>query len=223
MQNLLDYFEQHTDGSFDTAVRLVRAHAPGAITARLLGRLDSIAISGSEPGEYEWGKVRHALRNVEQVPDIAAPVQPTQENKQQEKTERTATGNVGTTPEAKRLHKEHAHYHALLHSATTDAERAEHAHHIMSDIIPRLDAIYDSLRAGDNPEPTATDFDPIAIPGGALGGADAMRLILSLRSRVSRLKTKLIPNAPTVERRAALEKELEQKLAEIARLESDIA
>jgi len=222
MDNLLHYFERHTDGSFRTAVRLMREHAPGAVTARLLGRLDSIALSGSEPGEYEWGKVRHTLRQVDHVPAPPAP-RPKQDPPPAPPVGPTDSGAVGTTPEARRLHKMHAHYHALLHSATTDSERADHAHVIMSDIIPRLDAIYDSLRANATTELTAQDFDPIAIPGGALGGVDALRRLQSLRTRVSRLRNQLIPQSPTVERRAELEKELELKRAEIARIESEIA
>jgi hypothetical protein len=220
MKNLHDYFQQHTDHTFAAAVRLLREHAPRAVTPRMLLRLEQIVLCGEVAGEYEWGKVRGALE--------ASPPGPLSKRRGGDVEESAVDATSpplllerGLGGEARRLHKEHSHTHALLVSATTDAERAEYARNIMVEIIPALDAHYDALRAG-GPESSGHDFDPISVSGGAPAGADLIRRLQSLRTRVSKITRHLLPAADTLLRKAELEKELETKRAEIARIEANL-
>lgn len=212
MNTLLDYFQRHTDGSFAAAVRIVREHAARCITPRMMQRLEYIVLYHEAAGEYEWGKVLGAMEGA-QAPALGAveqtPPPPPRRG-----------GAVGGV-EVRRLHKQHSHYHALLVSATTDAERAEYARKIMVEIIPALDAYYDAVRGG-TAAAEAQDFDPIPVAGGAVGGIDLIRRLQSLRTRVSKITRHLLPAAGTRARRADLEKELELKRAEIARIEADL-
>jgi hypothetical protein len=221
MDNLLDYYLRHTDRSFAAGVDLLHRHAPTAVTGKIMQRFHAIVATRAQPGEYELGKLRAALRDT-LIPPHDDPADPAPD-RPPSAPERMVLAGTPISDRAKRLHKEHAHYHALLLTATTDAARADHAHIIMSDIIPALDAYYDNLRAGSPDTPITDDFDPIPITGGALGGVDTIRRLNSLRTRVSKITRQLLPAAPTVARRAELEKELEQKRAEIARIEADIA
>lgn len=228
MNTLLEFFQLHTPHTFTDAVRTLRQHAPGSITPRMMQRLELLVLTGEEPGEYEWGKVRAAMED--SAPPATIPRQQTAASEIRLDVPPVASALLsplhGIAPETKRLHKQHAHYHALLVSATTDAGRAEYATIIMSDIIPALDAYYDTLRSvgdADTADTAAPDFDPIPITGGAVGGVDIIRRLQSLRTRVSKIKKHLLPAAPTLARRAELETELEEKQAEIERIEQQIA
>lgn len=228
MNTLLDFFQLHTSHTFTDAVRTLRQHAPGSITPRMMQRLELLVLTGEEPGEYEWGKVRAAMED--SAPPATTVRQQTAASEIRLDVPPVASALLsplhGIAPETKLLHKKHAHYHALLCAATTDAERAEYATIIMSDIIPALDAYYDTLRSAgdaDTTDTAAPDFDPIPITGGAVGGVDVIRRLQSLRTRVSKIKKHLIPSAPTLARRAQLETELEEKQAQIDRIEQQIA
>jgi len=225
MNTLHDYFLLHTDKSFAAAVRCVREHAPRAVTPRMLQRLEHLVLTGDEAGEYEWGKVRGAMCA---APPPAPPPKGRGDVVNSSRVQETplrppSPWGEGPGVGPRTLHKQHSHYHALMVSATTDADRAEYARKIMLGIIPALDAYYDALRAGANPEAPAEDFDPIPISGGSVGGVDTLRRLQSLRTRVSKIRLHLLPNVVSVARKAALEKELEQKRAEIARIESDLS
>lgn len=122
-----------------------------------------------------------------------------------------------TSDLAKHLHKQHAHHHALMVAATTNEDRAEHAAEILS-LNRRLDAEYDRLRKGESATDLPTDMPP---PRAEETTLRTLRKLASLRTRVSRLKKKLIP-AANGKRRADLEKELQQKQAEIQAIESTL-
>lgn len=89
-----------------------------------------------------------------------------------------------------------------------------HAGKIMREILPALDAEYDRLRAG---KPEQWQQGPI------LDDTDntlhQVKRLASLRTRIARLKNHLIPEARDMKRRAQLEKQLEENIAEKNRIE----
>lgn len=215
MGTLYDTYLQLTDRSFASAVRLIRQHAPKAVTPRILMRFEQIVVSGSAPGEYDWGKAEAAMR--------ASPPGPTS-------AESTGNrGNVAGTPDAdqganasekpasvgaaRALHKQHSHYHAIMVSTTDKATRADAARRIMCEILPALDAHYSSAPTGTTPPPPSET---------APGGEALLRRLQSLRTRVSRLRKHLIPSAGSDARRISLEKELALKLVQIQGIENDL-
>jgi len=201
---LLEYWQQNK-GTFAEGVALVKIHCPGALTKKMLQRLNTMAVTGETPGEYELGKLTNALKSTE-APD-GTTIAPSIDEPEPMRESVTVQGNSpSTTARAKELHKSHAHVHATMVTADTDADRADAAREIMGDIIPELDAEYDKLREGDTtaekPAHTPVDF----------------RKLHSLRTRIARLK-KIIPNQKNAQQKAKLEAELADKLAQKAKLE----
>lgn len=237
MKSLYDvWLTTSPDQDFSAGVQLITQYAPGAVTAKILSRLRSIALSGAEPGEYELGKLDAALRDTPAPPVIRiaseAPVLPMFGNPAwlasvvhiasdapALTTIRMAKNQTGAgdwrqgIEVAKPLHKAHSHHHALMVSATSDEQRADHARKIMEDILPKIDRIYDGARAGEAVEENTDKEPPVGNP---------LRRLQSLRTRVSRLRNQLIPGASNSTRRAALEAELKQKLVEIEALEAQV-
>jgi len=219
---LYDTWKKTSDGSFQSAVHLIVMHCPTAVTSNQLARLLKTAARGGWVGEYEWGKVEAALRSTPagQTPPPAPPLngRGDVEYTVEDSTRPSPLGEGPGVGLNRRLHKRHSHHHAFLISATTDAERAEHARTIMLDIIPALDAEYDRLRSTPPPSPLGE--------GKGVGlnapGVEEIRRLQTLRVRLSNLK-KLIPAAPTIERRQQLETEQAEKQAEAARLEALLA
>lgn len=220
--NLRDHWLQQ-GGDFAAGVALLLAQGRHLVTARILVQIQQAALTG-QPGEYLVGKLTDALAklpapvasvgnsvSVSGIPSIdssRATIHldgPTAEPAPQGGTRLPAAGPL--RDEGLRLHRRHSAAHALMaRPDATDAERAELAREIMLDIMPALDALYDRIRAGK------TDLPPTS----PLEQENNLTRLLSLRTRVSRLRNKLIP-AATGERLAQLEQELAEKLAEIDR------
>lgn len=73
------------------------------------------------------------------------PKDPRNPDPEETKEEKAISQSISTKdiPDgAKALHKEHSFTHELMRHAETPEERFKHAHTIMSEIIPSLDALY---------------------------------------------------------------------------------
>lgn len=228
MTTLFDTWKKDYAGDFSAGVRLLTAHKPGAVTRAILSRLQTIAATGDYVGRYEQAKLEYALHNTRIDDDApsenAVPAEtprevPTPDQLQQQYVARTLT-----SVRAKRWHKEHAHVHALMVSATTDEERAKYASDIMQRIIPALDAEYDHLRTleqelqGMEEENKAAPTRPIL----NTTDASAFKKLQSVRSRISTLRKKIAAEKDP-DKRAKLERELELKIAERERLENELS
>ena len=231
-------WEHHYGSDFAAGVRLLEEHNPTAVTPGILQRLQKIAATGKGLSRYDTGKLADALRKtavpgaVPGIPDAPPPPPPLAVPELPAAADIPAVAEAPATPEptltseaAKALHKEHAHVHALMVSATDDATRAAHAKDIMERINPALDAEYDRLLAtpaNDTPAEEKPEAPLHSTPGPILNKTDAdnYKKLQSVRSRISRLKKELIPKATDPKRKAQLEQELAGKLAERDNLEN---
>lgn len=244
---LLNIWQYHYACNFAAGVKLLTDHDGWKhLTKQTALRLKTLAASGDPVDKYNLGKLELALNKVpltlelKETPDLhqllaevkTGRVEPkirTITFKHFSESEDLADFITGTDQEpsnnkpavtsaaAKELHKEHAHFHALMVSATTDAERALHAEKVL-DVSVQLDHEYDRIRgkAPSDPEAETKDAPERQTEDGQL------RRLQSLRSRCARIKNKLIPKA-SGPRLAALEKELEIKQADIRRIEDNLA
>lgn len=216
METLYDAWQKQSSGDFFAGVRLLLTHNPNAVTSRILIRFQTLLTTGAEPDDYLVGKLTHALRDSPAVQLFElSDIEPEIHHSGPIITIRQPGLSDGKirVEEAIPLHKQHSHFHAMLVSAKSDSERADHARVIMEDILPTLDNLYDAARhQGDQPEPKRKK-----------DGVQTIRKLQALRTRVSLLKNKLIPNAPSVARKAELEKELQLKVAEIETIQNEIA
>lgn len=222
---LFDTWKRDHASDFAAGVRLLTAHNPGAVTRAILSRLQTLATTGDYVGRYEWGKLEYALQRspspetapslIVTRPQAAVPV-PEQVQQQH--------GSAMTSDRAKELHKEHAHVHALMVSATTDAERAKYAADIMQRIIPALDAEYDRLRALEQVLQGMEEADQHAPTRPILNKSDAsaFKKLQSVRSRISTLRKKL-QKEKDPDKKARWERELEAKITERERLENELS
>lgn len=238
--NAHDYFQDILQGDFAAGVHLLKKHNPGLVTKQIMQKLLMAVLSG-DPTNYLLGKLADALRKFDidaEMEEADAPdwgnglyILPAENEDSQDEpeaegdeAERTAAlphyrevpkGNTPLHQLAKTLHKEHSHYHALLVSAETDEARAELAAKIMA-ITSRLDTVYADLREGKTSTP---DLIAAAAANDGKNGADALRKLQSLRSRVSQLR-KMVGAPKYAAKKEAYELELKEKLAEIAKLEN---
>lgn len=222
-RTLYDIWESGGYG-FERGVNLLVKHAPKALTSKALQTLRLLAASGEAPSDYYLEKMRYALEQ--------SPAPETFDLKPYTEPRPTATQGGFTTsitftksafhptgaieirvPEAKDLHKQHSHYHALMVTAETDQERGEYARTIMEQVIPELDRLYDAARARNAGEPVEEPPAPAT--------TSDFRRLQSLRTRVARLRNQLIPAASGA-RRAQLEQELTEKLKLIKALSEGI-
>lgn len=236
---LLNIWQYHYAEDFAAGVKLLVDHdGLKYLTKQTATRLKMLAASGGSVDAYNRGKLESALNKVLIVdsieittskdPSYGPPIWLTPGNpafaafkafnEAIDEHVESNPPNTLTSPLAKELHKEHAHFHALMVSADTDAERALQAEKVL-EINRQLDAEYDRLRAGNQPD--IPESSKAARSDGKTE-ADQLRQLHSLRTRVSKLKNKLIPKA-NGPRLAELEKELEIKLADIKRIENDLA
>lgn len=249
MNTLLDTWKKDHASDFAAGVRLLIAHKPDAVTKNILSRFQKLIATGIKPNKYEVGKLYDALLKISNpvgMPSASAPATNTPSSTPQEAAPAPAAEQQSAPPVslpvpplpsdsdpvltsalAKSLHKEHAHIHALMVSATTDADRARYAKDIIERIIPALDREYDRLRAtASGTEPAAQEENEMnTTPGPILNSTDManFKRLQSVRSRISRLKNELIPQADDAKRKAKLEKELAEKLAEKEKLEAALA
>lgn len=223
---------QHWEASgadFAEGVKLLSRHGGRQhLTAQAYQRLQRIALFQDNVDAYNLGKLRYALSQIpapNELPDQATP-QPVTITTSADPDPVGISVAVAypqsappavTSELAKHLHKKHAHHHAMMVAATTNEERATHAAEILS-LNRLLDAEYDRLRQGPSATDALTDMPP---PRAEQTTLRTMRKLASLRTRVSRLKNKLIPKA-SGKRLADLEKELQQKQAEIQAIESTL-
>jgi hypothetical protein len=113
---------------------------------------------------------------------------------------------------AKYLHKQEAAVHSEMRLSDNPKRRYACASEIMRDIRPELDRIYDQIRAFE-----ATGDIP-ALPA-VIADSDALRKLLTLRSRASRIKATLDKGGLTEQRRKKLEFELHEKRQIIEKLD----
>jgi len=223
--SLLKIWEYHYASDFAEGVRLLVAHGGEKfLTKQSFQRLQVLAVNGQPVDEYNLGKLTGALNKiqVEGGIDIAVspPVPPSRVDAPGLESEGVeADPEVPyklTSPKAKALHKEQAHYHALMVAAKNEKDRGEHAGEILR-ISKDLDNEYDRLRSLQNPgiEEELEDVKPAQLQQ----SADDVRRLHSLRTRIARLKNKLIPKA-SGKQLADWEKELAKKQAEVQRLEN---
>lgn len=207
---LSERWELEHDSDFAAGVELLRPHWRGLVTLRVFDRMCSLATSGGYVESLMRDKLRDALCEieVEESEPIAAIESPT--NITVETTEVATTGDVKATPETIALHKRHSHHHALMVAAKDDDERAFHATIIMEDILPELDRLYDLQRGVEMTEKPTNVENPVI--------GDNYKKLHTIRTRISTLKRE-IPKAKTIERKAELTKQLEEKEAEKNRLE----
>lgn len=239
-----NYYKKKLKEDFAAGVKLLQAHNPGLVTKGIMQKLLLAVISG-DVTPYLLGKLTDALRkfdidaeaeaakipgldnDIDQVPAADTSIEG-EEKEGEVGTERDVAPSsgallyrevpIGNTPLhqlAKTLHKEHSHYHALLVTAETDEARAELAAKIMA-ITSRLDTVYADLREGKTSTP---DLIAAAAANDGKNGADALRKLQSLRSRVSQLR-KMVEAPKYAAKKEAYELELKEKLEEIAKLEN---
>lgn len=122
---------------------------------------------------------------------------------------------------AKMLHKQHADRHAALYIEPDESRRLTLIIEMMTDIIPSLDAIYDSIRefqktgalppATSDEESTETNYAT-----GLRDGVIKLQRLMNLKSRISKLdgKNGLIATEKDKVRRDKLQKELLDKTTE---------
>lgn len=201
-------------GAFSTGVALL---PQGAVTARIWARLRTLAATSEQPNDYELAKLQNALRKVEasaeatpNPPALAllagfVPPPPPAESLPADLNRKHPLwpGVIG-------LMKMHSHVHAKMVEATDDATRGECAREIVQEIIPEIDRLCDLIRSGAEVE---------AAPIAAQKKPDALRQLLSLRSRVSKLP-KLIASAKSPKEKQKYQQELDTKKAKILELEN---
>lgn len=202
---------QSTGADFAAGVALLAQHGPDLVTKNILTRLKMLAYTGEQPSAYETGKLAYALGKIGSI-DSIQPIQPIQSNQSKQSNQ-----SVKSSDTAKALHKAHSHHHALMVTAETDAERAEHATKIMEEIIPALDEEYDRLKAGG---PSNSSDDLKGEP--KKSEADKLRRLQSLRTRIGQLKKKLL-NPKDLKTKQKYETELAEKTAEKERLEAELS
>ena len=248
-QSPFQTWQQQHGSDFAEGVALLIEHKPDAVTKNILSRFQKLIATGIKPNKYEIGKLSDALLKISNpiaAPSASAPAtEPPSSTPQEAAPSPVAEQQSGqpaaipvpplpqdsdqvlTSDLAKSFHKEHAHIHALMVSATTDADRARYAKDIIERIIPALDREYDRLRAtASGTEPAAQEENEMnTSPGPILNSTDManFKRLQSVRSRISRLKNELIPQADDAKRKAKLEKELAEKLAEKEKLEAALA
>jgi hypothetical protein len=214
--NLYEYWAAMPGHTFRSGVELLLQYlTKEACTRQMLVRLQSAAFGTKSPDGYLTGKLHQALRSIPYHYDADAA---TTETVAADADDTQPVSNTLTSPRARALHKEHSHYHALMVAAQTDQDRAYYSKHIMQRIIAALDAEYDRLRAGGLPDDAPAT---IAEPAAKAPVTDFQRLH-SLRTRVSRIRNKLLPEA-TGDRLQELQQELADKLAVIAAIEQTTA
>lgn len=207
-----------TAEGFAAGYHILAKQGADLVTKNILVRMRTVVAMEETPDRYLVGKLAYALDRLPENAD-AAPATPAKKTPPIADAVPDAPATVGTSPRAKALHKQHAHTHALLVTAETDEQRAEHATAIMENIVPALDAEYDRLRAaGDTPQPE----EEIAVaPILTDDSAAQLRKLQSIRTRISTIRKHLA--TAQGKRRADLEKELALKTAEKARLEELLA
>ena len=230
-ETLYDTWMRDHAGDFAAGVALLARHGGSPALTRLAWeRLQIIAGTGGSADAYNLGKLESALRSLTSLTPGPSPVE-------RGAVAPDATVNVaaplspgegpGVRPNdrTRALHKLHSHHHALLVAAATDDERATHAHAIMREILPALDAEYDRLRANLTPDPSPVERGAVESPlsTGEGSGVRQIKRLASLRTRIARLKNHLIPGADDKKRRATLEKELAEKTAEKEVLEKELS
>lgn len=249
MENtLLRIWQHHYNSDFAAGVQLLARHGPEMVTKNILTRLRVVAFSGQEPNAYEVGKLEYALSKISAVeapidpPEGSPPQSPLrgevrgkpgiQTNKPKASDALPPAGGAGggklsgetdsaiTSPRAKELHKAHAHHHALMVTADTDAERAEHAGKIIEEIVPALDAEYDRLKAGGKEEAEQPELAVAPITNKT--EADKLRRLQSVRTRIGQLKKKLA-NPKDLKQKQKYETELAEKEAERDRLQQELS
>lgn len=270
-RSLHTIWEQDHGRDFAAGLALLRANNPQAVTANILAAWERKAAIGKGINRYDIGKLAEALQKPlptlfpsqgSSALQVQSPSAPQEQSgpvttPPPARTELPATQPVEPLPpvateqpkltsdEAKRLHKEHAHYHTLMVAATTDEERAMYARKIMDDINPALDREYDRLRAIaavtlTGPVPSVSETGPVpstseaveteeateadtihTTPGPILNSGDMAdyKKLQSIRVRLSNLK-KIIPTTKDAKKKAKLEKEQATKIAEKDRLEA---
>lgn len=212
--DLLQKWESANGISATTALDLVCAHARHTLTSKVAARLRLIVSGAEKPDAHNLQKLSAALAR---CPKIGAKAEKPAGAQAEEGTE---TGTLAPQPpltsaKAKRLHKEQAYHHAMMVSASTDQERAEHAERVLQ-LSKQLDIEYDRLRSGKEEEQST----PAASQ--ASDNYATLKRLNSLRARIAKLRNKLIPKA-VGKRLADLEAELASKQAEKERLENAIA
>lgn len=215
MKTLHDTWTSEHASDFAAGVRLLAAHGGEVHITRLTWqRLQALAYGGGYVDRYHVGKLENALRQIASSETQATPSLPSLPPSNPSKPDSP------TSDRAKALHKEHAHAHALLVTAETDAARAEKAREIMEKIIPALDAEYDRLRAGDSPDPEAETVE-IGRPILNTAAAATLEKLLSVRSRISTLRSKVNKEKDPA-KKAKWEAELDKKIAERDRLQREL-
>jgi len=224
--SLLKIWEYHYASNFAEGVRLLIAHGgERLLTKQSFHRLQMLAVNGQPVDEYNLGKLTGALNKIPAAGIVSTTfTQPLPPELKADKGIESIGGVEAdpevpyklTSPKAKALHKEQAHYHALMVNAETEKDRGEHAGEILR-ISKELDLEYDRLRSLQNPgiEEELADAKPATLQQ----SAEDVRRLHSLRTRIARLKNRLIPNA-SGKQRADWEKELAKKQAEVQRLEN---
>ena len=207
---LYDIWQRDHAADFAAGVRLLAQHDGAKYLTRTTWlRLQTLAATGDYIGTYNHGKLEGALQKVDIAQDADAPTTlPTKPPAVPLVPAPAAPGKL-TSDKAIALHKEHAHVHALMVSATTDEDRAAAAILIMEGIRPELDKEYDRLRGN------APDSAPVVED-------NKVKKLLSVRSSISALKGK-INKAKDPAKKAKLEKQLADKIAEKERLEAELA
>ena len=205
---------QSRGGALSTGVAML---PPGLVTTRIWVALRTCAATGEQPSAYLLGKLGHALSKVEAAdgylesatalfelpPHIPEAIPP-------ESLPDDLNRRHPLWPQVVELSKQHSHYHAKMVETDDDDTRGECAVQIMENIIPEIDRLCDLIRSGAEVDaaPRAKEKKP-----------DALRQLLSLRSRVSKLP-KMIASAKTSKKKQEYEEELETKKAKIAELET---
>lgn len=126
--------------------------------------------------------------------------------------------------QALQLHRRHAHVLATLHASPTAAERLPLIKEIMEIILPELDDIYTTIRAGGvrlTGAPIA-DTTSIEYKQGVADGIKTARRIDYLKNRIFKLESKngIIKNEKNSDKRKEYEKELIDKRKELNDLEN---
>lgn len=118
---------------------------------------------------------------------------------------------------AKPLHKLQSHLHEQLRHAKDDDERYAIADRIMSEVIPAIDAIYAKVRGWEE-----TGEVPFVLSLEAEQAVSMMKQRESLKPRISRLKKWLKSDAVPMDEKAKYQKELDEKVAELERIEGEL-
>jgi hypothetical protein len=210
---------QEAGGAFVRGLELLKKHCPNAVTPQIMTKLEMAQLSGAEPGPYLRGKISDALKKSQLKPDAAVVVDLDAEGEfiaavKFSSTQEVPLKTVTTSNKAKDLHKRHGHLHATMATAQTDAARGAIAREIMEEVVPALDDEYDRLRGGD--------VEGSEAPPATAGSDSILRKLNSIRTRIARLRNKLIPAEKNDAKLAKLNAELAAKIAEKEALEAQI-